>query len=268
MSSKHHQPEQQISASPREIELDVVKRFITLYFKHFEIDVDEALSIWTESSECVETSPLWTHAFSATPSVCASCAKKGNAVAADDTKVDASAVTETRKSTKSKAVCEPPQCSSSSSSVYSKDVLDELKLSDLKDILKSFNLPVSGKKSVLVDRILQNDCSEGKSVRNDKQHSKKPSSKPTSAKTKTSKASKSVAKVISQIDSARKTVDISRNEYGNFVHRDTGLVFDEQTQHAIGYQLEDGQVGDLNEELIDVCKENMFEYCIPAQLEH
>jgi hypothetical protein len=63
---------------------------------------------------------------------------------------------------------------------------------------------------------------------------------------------------------------VSRNEHGNYVHRETGMVFDPSTKRVIGTQQEDGSIKVLTVEDMDKCKESGFPFDVPRSigLEH
>lgn len=52
-----------------------------------------------------------------------------------------------------------------------------------------------------------------------------------------------------------------KNKYGNFVYGDTGLMLkSNKEQIVIGKQLQDGNIEDLTDEDIEVCKRNKFKF--------
>lgn len=61
-------------------------------------------------------------------------------------------------------------------------------------------------------------------------------------------------------------IHVVKNEFGNRVHVETKLVFSED-RIVIGVQNNDGSIGDLNEELIDLCNQYKFKYKLPVNLD-
>lgn len=60
---------------------------------------------------------------------------------------------------------------------------------------------------------------------------------------------------------------IEKNSYGNYVHKDTGLVFDKNTRKVIGKQLENGNIRPINRSDIEICQKYKFQYNLPNQLD-
>lgn len=61
-------------------------------------------------------------------------------------------------------------------------------------------------------------------------------------------------------------INIELNEFGNRMHEPTKLVFSED-KVAIGYQLDDGTVAELDDEMIDRCNQYKFKYKLPQNLD-
>lgn len=108
----------------------------------------------------------------------------------------------------------------------------------------------TGTKNVLLSRLLGKDIDDlpSKSV-----------SKKADKKTKESTV---VKKIVSKIPS----VTISRNQFDNYEHPDSGLVFNKK-QTVIGKQNDDGSIDTLTEEDIDTCKKYKFKFDIPENLD-
>jgi hypothetical protein len=64
----------------------------------------------------------------------------------------------------------------------------------------------------------------------------------------------------------KKSLKISKNEYGNYMHEDTSLIFDRTTQRVIGKQFGD-KISKINLEDIETCKNYKFDYDIPFNLD-
>jgi hypothetical protein len=59
---------------------------------------------------------------------------------------------------------------------------------------------------------------------------------------------------------------ITKNEYGNFSHAETGLVFDRDLKKFIGKQHSSGRVDKLSDEDIETCHRYNFPYVLPSNL--
>ena len=59
---------------------------------------------------------------------------------------------------------------------------------------------------------------------------------------------------------------IIRNEYGRFEHQETHLIFDMSTQKAYGIQLPNGEVIELSDKDIEICKERGWSYQIKKKI--
>lgn len=133
----------------------------------------------------------------------------------------------------------------------SEDILDpelmKLNKKELSDLCKAKNLPVSGTKADLIKRIVGNETNKGKS---------------TTSKT-TSKQPEVIKKLVEKIP----TIQIRRNNFGNFEHAETSLLFNNTTKRAYGRQNEDGSVSELTPEDIDLCHKYKFAYDVPENLD-
>lgn len=67
-------------------------------------------------------------------------------------------------------------------------------------------------------------------------------------------------KVMNHIHSRRNDIHISKNQFGNYVHTGTSLVWDRDTVTVSGRQLNSGQVIPLNENDIQLCIANGWKY--------
>ena len=59
---------------------------------------------------------------------------------------------------------------------------------------------------------------------------------------------------------------ISRSQYGNYVEKNTGFVFDRTTQKCVGKETTNGAVIQLTPNDIELCKSNGWIYLIPTNL--
>lgn len=109
----------------------------------------------------------------------------------------------------------------------------------------------SGTKSVLLGRLLNKE--------------EAPAKKKTSSKEKKHPEKTPVAKKLS---ANIPNILIRRNQFNNYEHPETGLVFDNKDRVVIGKQNDDGTIDDLTEEDIDQCNAFKFKYKIPVNLDH
>lgn len=122
---------------------------------------------------------------------------------------------------------------------------------ELVELCKSKGLKISGSKQELADRILNAETNKKESLFTDTKKSSQKGS-PTVIK-----------KLVEKIPS----IQIRRNKFDNFVHEETGLVFNNKTQKVYGKQNPDGSVSDLTSEDIDLCNKYKFSYYIPDNLD-
>nr|QBK85302.1 MAG: SAP domain protein [Iridovirus LCIVAC01] len=119
-------------------------------------------------------------------------------------------------------------------------------------LCKDRNLKVSGKKSDLINRLAGNGNEEQKPIAKKK------------SKKKTSDSEQS--EVIKKLNEKREPIQIIRNDFGNYEHLDTKLVFDRESQLVIGVQKADGTIGPLTESDIENCDKYKFNYRLPDNL--
>jgi hypothetical protein len=123
--------------------------------------------------------------------------------------------------------------------------LNNLTKTELIQLCKSKNIKVSGSKSELIERILNIEgIKEEKAVSQPKQSVQHPII---------------IKKLVEKIPK----LEISKNNFGNFEHKESGLVFDNKTQKVYGRQNSDGTVSDLTHEDINICNKYKFLYTVP-----
>lgn len=116
----------------------------------------------------------------------------------------------------------------------------KLEKKELVELCKSKNLKIGGTKKDLVDRILKYD---------------EELNKPQKVEI--------VKKLVEKIPS----IQIHKNNWGNFEHTDTSLVFNNKTQKIFGKQNKDGTISKLTKNDIDICNKYKFSYVIPDNLD-
>ena len=141
------------------------------------------------------------------------------------------------------------------SKTSSDDILDpvllKLNKKELSDICKAKNLPVSGTKADLIKRIVGNETNKGKNLNlnsNSKTGTKQP-------------------EVIKKLMEKKPTIQIKINDFGNFEHSETHLLFNKNTKRAYGIQNDDGSISELTPNDIDLCHKFKFTYDIPENLD-
>jgi len=118
-------------------------------------------------------------------------------------------------------------------------------VSGLKSLCKKYNLKRSGKKEILIQRLIDhmNSPNESKPVL---------------------KKIKKIKKIKKQDDIG--IIQIKRNQFGNYEHFETGLVFSKLDKNVIGKQNENGTITELNKNDIELCNKFKFKYILPENL--
>jgi hypothetical protein len=135
--------------------------------------------------------------------------------------------------------------------------------SELVDMCKIRKLRYSGTKKVLISRLTGQDVvSQPKSKKNKKE-------KVNNEKTIRPKKSKQVKlpSILVKLAENRVSINISRNQFNNFEHKETSLIFDQATQRAIGTQNSNGSINVLTPDDINQCNKYKFAYVIPENLD-
>ena len=63
------------------------------------------------------------------------------------------------------------------------------------------------------------------------------------------------------------SIQIKKNEHGNYEHPETKLVFSREEKKVIGRQLNDGTVAALTSDDIDICDQFKFTYTVPETID-
>tara|TARA_B110000305_G_C19314198_1_gene575530 strand:- start:500 stop:1006 length:507 start_codon:yes stop_codon:yes gene_type:complete len=126
-----------------------------------------------------------------------------------------------------------------------------MKKPELLEICKQHGYDTSGTKPDIIDNIMSKKVAPAKPV-------------------KSAPPNKTVAPpdkdILAKLKAVIPPVLIKRNEYDNFEHVETKLVFNRKTTEAIGVQLEDGSVRELTRDDISICNKYNFKYVIPSNL--
>lgn len=120
--------------------------------------------------------------------------------------------------------------------------LNKLSKSELIELCRTKKLKVTGSKVDLIQRLLDVE----KVVE----------------KVEIKEEPKITTKLINKIS----PIQIGRNKFGNFEHTETKFVFNNATQKVYGKQLQDGSIGQLTEEDINICNKYKFTYELPMNL--
>ena len=132
------------------------------------------------------------------------------------------------------------------------DDLLNYKKPELQALCRQRGIKCSGTKAQLIGFLLGKDIPlEKKENNNSKKVVSKVSSTP----------------VATKLTSNIKPAAIRMNQYGNYEHAETSLIFDKKTKNVIGKQC-DGEIKELTVEDIDICKQMKFDYVIPNNLDN
>ena len=134
------------------------------------------------------------------------------------------------------------------------EVLLKCNKAELVALCKAHGHKCSGTKSILMNRLLG------------KEEASTPESKPKS-KSKKTKAAVKATPVAKKLTAKIPNILIRRNQYNNYEHPETGLIFDNDSKIVIGKQNDDGSVDPLTEEDIDQCNAFKFKFKIPIDLD-
>lgn len=119
--------------------------------------------------------------------------------------------------------------------------LEKLSKNELIEICKNKKLKISGSKNDLISRIISLET-----------QNKQPETQQT---------------IIKKLAEKIPKLEIKKNEFGNYEHKETSFVFDSKTQKVYGKQNEDGTISELSSEDINLCNKHKFSYLIPNNLD-
>lgn len=129
-------------------------------------------------------------------------------------------------------------------------ILAQMSKAELVELCKAKQLKTTGTKAVLVSRLSGEEPVVA------------PKTVSESKKTSTSKVP-----VIKKLMSKIETVPIMRNQFGNFMHPESKLVFSKAGENVIGKQNDDGSIDDLTPEDINICNKYKFAFTMPENLD-
>ena len=136
------------------------------------------------------------------------------------------------------------------------EVLLKCNKAELVVLCKTNGHKCSGTKSILMSRLLG------------KEEASTPKAKPKSKKTNAAQhAVVKATPVAKKLTANIPNILIRRNQYNNYEHPETGLIFDNDSKMVIGKQNDDGSVDSLTEDDIDQCNAFKFKFEIPIDLD-
>lgn len=135
----------------------------------------------------------------------------------------------------------------------SSEIILKSSVSGLKALCRKHSLKVTGKKEILIQRLVDfmNNGSESKSVSGSKKKSSKKNVE---------------SKIQTAIKEKIPVIQIRRNQFGNYEHKETGFVFSKIDKNVIGKQNDSGVLDELTEDDIELCNKYKFKYVIPSNL--
>lgn len=142
-----------------------------------------------------------------------------------------------------------------------REVLEKMSKAELTQLCKDRGLKVSGSKDCQMARLL----GEEEPKPTPKKKSSPPKTKATKKEMKADKVSNT--KVIKNIIGNKPAIPVRRNQFGNYEHAETSLIFNNSDRNVIGKQLEDGTVAELTKEDINICNKFKFPYKLPENLD-
>ena len=142
---------------------------------------------------------------------------------------------------------------------FSLDRIYKANKAELSAMCKAKGLKCTGTKDELISRLNGgSDKNEMKKESDDKSAKKE---------TKKEQGKNNMPSLLRAITSKISDTPIKRNQFGNFEHAETRLVFNRDTQTVNGKQQDDGTVSSLTDEDIELCKKFKFNFKIPDNLD-
>jgi hypothetical protein len=132
---------------------------------------------------------------------------------------------------------------------------------ELTALCKTHSKKCTGTKDVLISRLLGKDEEEAPK--------EKKGNKPvkTDVKKESKPSKKEPVSILKKLSENAQTFAIRKNKFGNFIHPETELVFNDKTKKVVGKQKDDGTISELTEDDIETCKKFKFQYDIPNNLD-
>ena len=131
----------------------------------------------------------------------------------------------------------------------------KLTVPELKAYCKKYGMKVTGKRDELLNRlILHKNDGGGENTKVEETKVKKPKKSPEN-------------KLLNKIKKDISSLEIRRNEFGNYMHEETKFVFDKDSKVVLGVQGGDGKINKLTLKDVENCNRFSFDYTMPDNLE-
>jgi hypothetical protein len=153
------------------------------------------------------------------------------------------------------------------SDLFSLDHEKLLKLTvpELKAYSKKYGLKVTGKRDELLNRLILHK--NGGNAIESATESATETSKLTKSKESKKPKKSPENKLLSKIKKDLSSLEIRKNEFGNYMHEESKLIFDKETKSVIGTQGDDGKINKLTLKDVENCNRFNFDYNMPDNLE-
>jgi hypothetical protein len=235
--------------------MDIIKEYIKLLVIDFELDENELLAVWMRAHPEGET-PVSAPIVADDEKVLLEMKKTQLQTMCKERKLPITgAKTELINRLMNRVVIKKKKVTIAITEDTPAIIIDEdekillgLKKDVLQTMCKDRSLPASGSKPDLIDRLLN---------RNEP--------KPKKTKTKTKKPKNAEAPVLSTLTA--KTLNVRRNDFGNYEDLDTGFIFDPSSNIVVGKQNPDGSIDNLVLPDVEKCIELKYAYRLPTNLE-
>jgi hypothetical protein len=139
-----------------------------------------------------------------------------------------------------------------------------LTVPELKALCKANKLSTSGKKQDLIDKLVSISTGAGDNSGNNAINQNPVVSKVGDVETPVPRKKKRSPNRMPNIPIS--SIQIKKNQFENYEHPETKLVFDKETRQVIGKQQDDGTISELTEEDIQKCDQFKFSYRIPEKI--
>ena len=225
---------------------EYVKQFIKNITENFELTEDELTEIWHKTKQ---KNIVWN-------SIVGLESQQQVSICDNLQQTNVSATTAATAATAATAIS--ATSATSEKSTQETEITDQqimnANMAELKAICKQLKLTVGGKKQDLVDRIL-------KSRQNGSQNTTETKQETTSDKPKKKRSPNRMPNI------PVSSIQIKKNDHGNYEHPETKLVFSREEKTVIGKQKDDGTISVLTEEDIELCNQFKFTYRMPEKIQ-
>jgi hypothetical protein len=142
------------------------------------------------------------------------------------------------------------------------ETLNKMTKPELIELCKLKNIKVSGTKTELIHRLLNNTSSDSKT-----QLQQKTVTSLFQQQNKQKDNKIATNPIMKKLSEKKEIIQIQKNKFGNFEHSDTSFIIDQKTKKVIGKQNSDGTISKLVASDIDLCNKYKFDYNIPENLD-